>query len=148
MGKSFIVVLVLTVFPALFSCAGEKYSDVKKFIEETTEAYEECTTALDRAQNAEDVAKAFNDLADRIQDFGPKTEKIEKKYPDLLKDPPAELRKLLANMRAAMNKFGKKMEKVAISQFKDDPQIETAVKRWVLAAGLLGPSLFGSSNSN
>jgi hypothetical protein len=128
------VVAILFVLGALACSGGGKYGEAKSLMEKQIASLENYVGALEKAGSAADVAAAFNKYADDMKTMGPAMKALLEKYPDLKseKEPPAELKPLMAKMEELTKRIGPATMKVA--QYLMDPAVQEAQKKFMEAA--------------
>ena len=124
---SFLTVVVFVSM--LMGCGGGKYADAKKVMGDFISATNDFVSGLEKADDASGTAAVINAYADDMKGITAEMKKIQEKYPELKdqKNPPEELKDVVAQMEEVMPKMMGAMMKLA--KYAQDEEVMAAQKK-------------------
>ena len=129
MKKYFALITVVIFLSMLFACGGGKYADAKKVMEDFVSATNDFVNGLEKADDAASTAAVINTYADEMKDITAEMKKIQEKYPEIKdqKNPPEELKEVVAQVEEVMPKMMGAMMKIA--KYAQDEEVMAAQKK-------------------
>lgn len=131
MFKKLLTLSIIFILLIAINCSkSRKYEDMKNLFRDIIKAQEHYISDIEKVENVKDAANAINRLAEQMEKFIPKMKELEKKYPELKnqKEPPVELRDIIAKMAEVGSKMGEaSMHKMV--EYATKPEVQKAAKR-------------------
>lgn len=132
--KKIIAATLMLLFVSLsaFSSPG-KYADIKRVMNDYSEAVEGLLTSLDAANESEDaeaVAEVLKSFIDRAKALNMEMEKLEKKYPELSDQDnvPDDLMPYFTTFMEKMTAFGQTVSEFEWSLYMANPEVAKALQ--------------------
>ncbi len=135
MRKQFLLIGIMVV-SLVAGCGGDKYADVKDYMEKSIRIQEEYVAAIEKADSAGDIARAINKFAERLNAMKPQMKALMEKYPEIMmeKEPPSELREVTARQMEMAAKI-EKASQLNVQPYTLDPVVVEATKNLSQAMG-------------
>ncbi len=129
MIKQFVAVFTMVLLVAVGCSKPKDYSDVKKFLNDSTKAFETQIDALEKAKTGKEVAAVLTKIKDMSIESKKKGDELSAKFPELKnqKEVPAELKPLYEKLMEVAKKSGT-VTMAVMKKYEKDADVMKALK--------------------